>query len=374
MALVRKKMEKKPAGLTAKKGEVSEFPSPGTELAKVGPEIVVVDPTKEFSRTEIREAERLDDKVTKTIARMQKDLIAVGEMFEEIQRKGYHRAIINPETGQPFTRMDDYIRSRGGELGKSQVFQAMSIVRHLTSGPNPTVSKEDVREMPKDNAESLVRMKKAGMTITPELIQDAKTLPVHRFQSEIENLRPDLGQRAAVERGAHLDTAPEILVPRKFLLSGSVAAQLTKAIEIAKWLTDKEDGQRSFDDRVIGAIAAEFLSTYEAEWAQIQGNQEAEGEHNAQVYRDSLGPEAPVTDGFSDGFGVDIAADEEEDDADVVHQPEAQGTETEEAPVEKPFTPPATCIGITKAGTPCKSPAEGGSEYCTNHKSQASAA
>jgi hypothetical protein len=365
MALVRKKTEKKPAtGMTSKTAgkKVSEFPQPGTALAKVGPEIVV-DPKDNFTKTEMREAERLDEKVQKTIARMGKDLIAVGEMFEEIQSKGFHRAL-------GFNRMEDYIRSRGGELGKSQVFQAMSIVRNLTSGPNPTVSKEDVREMPKDNAEALVRMKKAGVTITPEIIQDAKTLPVHRFQAEIEDMSPNLGQRNAVERGEHLDASPEILVPRKFMLSGSVAARLAKAVIVADRLTKGNDPQQSFDDRVIEFIVADFLSEYEAEYEQAMGNDIAEGEHNATVYRDSLGPEAPAV--VEDGFGVDIAEDEEED-ADVVHQPEAEGTEAEETAVEKPFNAPAVCKGKTAAGTPCNSMAVKGTEFCFAHRNQAAA-
>jgi hypothetical protein len=346
MALVRKKTEKKPeAGLVSKGG---------TALAKVGPEIVVVDPKDKFTKTELREAERLDEKIVKTIARIGKDVIALGEMFEEIQRNGWHRAFLDPETGIPFRRMEDYIRSRGGDLGKSQVFQAMSIVRHLTSGPNPVVSKEDVREMPKDNAESLVRMKKAGVTITPELIQDAKTLPAHRFQTEIENMQPSLAQRNAVERGDHLDVAPEILVPRKFMLSGSVAARLAKAVIVADRLTRGNDPQQSFDDRVIEFIVADFLSEYEAEYEESVGNEIDQAEHNATVYRDSLGPAKSEV-------------------VHVVDSTQTEGAEAEAA-VAKPFNAPAICKGKTADGAACGSPAWKGTEFCYNHRTQAQVA
>jgi hypothetical protein len=320
MAIIRKKEAKKGTAAVAKKpkrgrpskkdaavNEAANVPvetgvkvaeevkeAPVTAIERVPPVVVLAPGADGYSKTFQREAQRLDEKIVKTLDRMQKDVTVLGEYFDEMHTKGYHRAL-------GYSRFEDYLRNRFPDaLSKSQVFQAMRIVRELTAGDNPAVSKEDVREMPKDNAEGLAKLKKAGHKITPQLIEDAKTLPIKRFQEEIVlPMTPERGGRAAADVDNSLAPAiepeQEVLVRRTFTLSGAVNSRLSKAVEIAKYLTrDAEaDRRESFDDRVINAIVAEFLSTYEADYAALMSQQERESQHAAQVTEDAIGPEVP---------------------------------------------------------------------------------
>jgi hypothetical protein len=257
-----------------------------TALARVDPNVAIDSP---YSKTFVREAQRLDERIVKTIERIQKDVIALGEMFGEMQTKGYHIAL-------GFSTFTNYLQARWPEQSKTQVFQAMRIVRELTQGDHPAVSKEDVREMPRNNAEGLAKLKSAGVEITPQLIEDAKTLPIRRFQEDI--VLPQLPEQAQRERardGLDLAPEPEIFVVRKFTLSGTVSSNLSKAIEVAKWLTSntEHDPKESFDDRVIDAIVGEFLSRYQADFEEIMRVERAKAMHAAQTTEDALGPDVP---------------------------------------------------------------------------------
>ena len=158
MAMLRKKEKKaavklprkspKPAPKAAAKpkaepkGEAKRpaAAAPGAALARQAP--AGLEPhTKSF----VREAEILDEKIGRQIERIQKDYVALGEMFLEMFKKWYHRAL-------GYGRFEEYLKARYPDQGKTQIFQNMRIVKELTAGDNPEVAREDVREMPRDYA------------------------------------------------------------------------------------------------------------------------------------------------------------------------------------------------------------------------------
>ena len=203
---------------------------PTTALARVeGTDI-----TEVHSKAVVRDAQRLDDKIVKTIERIGKDFVVLGEMFQEMQDKGYHRALINPETGKAFGQFKDYLAARYPDQSRTQVFQAMRIVRELTMGPNPTVSRDDVREMSRDNAEGLAKLKKAGRSITPELIAQAKTLPVYEFRTEVLGRNEPAQDDHRATGSLKTDLQPEIMVKRTFWIAGTTSSNLDKAVEIGQ--------------------------------------------------------------------------------------------------------------------------------------------
>ena len=355
---------KTPKKATAKKlsGDtpLAAKPESTTALARVeGTDI-----TEVHSKAVVREAQRLDDKIVKTIDRMGKDFVVLGEMFQEMQDKGYHRALINPETGKAFGQFKDYLAARYPDQSRTQVFQAMRIVRELTAGPNPAVSRDDVREMSRDNAEGLAKLKSAGREITPELITQAKTLAVHEFKSEVLG-RNELEMDPRSTGSRKTDLQPEILVKRTFWVSGLTSANLDKSIEIIKFLGEglERDKGQGLDDYIIGALTGDFLSAYAKDYEEMKRIDEAKAVHAVTMTEDAAGPER------ADEAEAEAAAVEGlvEEVLEEVTAADDQKTETAQA-FDAAIVP--DCIGKTKAGKQCKSPAVAGSEYCFNHRDQ----
>lgn len=322
------------AGQTVEIETDEEATSTETALAKIEDPVVVMvnKATPEgFTKAAVREAQRLDEKIVKTIDRLKKDYVVLGQMFNEMHKKGYHRAL-------GFNRFEDYMRDRYPDQGKSQVFQAMRVVRELgpgEDGSKPTVSDDDLREMPRDNAEGLAKLKKAGHTITPQLIEDAKTLPIKRFQEEI--LMPMTPERQAAAGEAAVPAAePEVMVRRAFTLSGSVASRLAKAVEIAEYISGGRQGTESFDDRVIDTIVGEFLSTYEADYEEMKKGQGREAHHRATVAQDEIGPEVPESEANEYRvLEVDVPELEEEQHVEEIAAPDSDTPEaTDEVAAE----------------------------------------
>jgi hypothetical protein len=319
---------------------------------------------EQFSKTVIREAQRLDEKIVRTIDRMGKDFVVLGEMFSEMQSTGYHRAIINPVTGRGYGMFPEYLKARYPDRSPTQIFQAMRIVRELTSGPNPSVSKDDVREMSRDNAEGLARMKKQGMEITPELIEQAKTLQVHRFKDEV--LLPsvlDIGARSAPQGTAELQA--EVQVKRVFYLAGTTNSNLDKAIEIIQFLGEghERDRGQSLDDYIISALVGDFLAAYAKDYEEMIRVRNAEAVHAITMTQDALGPEPP-----SEGSEDD--EDESEDDDDDKDEDDGENDE-EEAHVKTSGGESSAipiCHHTKDDGVRCGAPSVKNSRYCYFHK------
>lgn len=291
-------------------------------LQQISPEA----PASGLSKSFIKEAQKLDKWIVETIHRVGNDVISLGRAFLEVQTKGYHVAL-------GFKRAEDYIEARWPDQGKTQVFQAMRIVRELTTGDKPSVTEDDIRSMTKENAEGLAKLKKQGHAITPELIREAKTLPAKQFQDDVVLARsPELAQRAAARKGTHLDTVPEILVKRTTTFTSPVEAMRVKCFEICRWLNPTEGNrdEESFTNMAYSAIFAEFLSSYQAEFEQVMAEQEAQQLANAQNHSDRDGEMLIVEEVHAAELADEAAG--EEDNPDVANATEAteDGEETSE--------------------------------------------
>lgn len=309
-----------------------------------------------WSKTMIREAQRLDEKIVKTIDRVSKDFVVLGEMFQEMQDTGYHRAL-------GFGQFGDYLKARYPGRSTSQINQAMRIVRELTSGDNPTVSKEDVREMSRDNAEGLAKLKKQGLTITPELIEQAKSLPVYRFEAEVLGKSAlNLGQRKeAVAPGEVFEA--EVQVKRVFYIAGTTNSNLDKAIEIIKFLGEgiERDRGQSLDDYIVSALVGDFLASYAKDYEEMVTVRNNTAIHAATMTEDALGPESPS----------ESPEDEEDEDEEKGDEDEDEEDDDEEGEGHVKAAPGYTfalCHHIKGDGNRCQSPSLKNSEYCHFHK------
>lgn len=311
--------------------------------------------TEQWSKAMVREAQRLDDKIIKTIDRVEKDVVVLGEMFAEMHDSGYHRAL-------GFGQFPDYLAARYPNRSKSQIFQSMRIVRELTSGPNPAVSKDDIREMSRDNAEGLARMKKQGREITPELIEQAKTLPVYRFAEEVAGTNIlDMGQRSAPSASTS-ELQAEVQVKRVFYIAGTTNSNLDKAIEIIKFKGEghERDRGQSLDDYIISALVGDFLSAYGADYEEMLRVRNAEAIHAATLTEDRLGPDAAGED--------DDEEDDEDEDGDDDSEDEGGEDDDDSLEASGEETTIPICRHIKGDGNRCQSPTVKGGEYCFFHK------
>jgi hypothetical protein len=307
------------------------------------------------SKTFLRKAQRLDEKIISTIDRVEKDIIVLGEMFDEMQSTGYHRAL-------GFGMFPDYLKARYPDRSRTQIFQAMRIVRVLTSGPSPAVSKDDVREMSRDNAEGLARMKKQGREITAEHIAAAKTLPAYRFRDEIvEAQLLDIEKRSAPTATAELEV--EVQVKRVFYIAGTTNSNLEKAIEIILFLGEghERDRSQSKDDYIVGALVGDFLASYAKDYEEMKRVRNAEAVHAATLTEDAIGPE-PAESPEDDEEDPEEENDEDDDDSEDDDEEGKVKTSAAEATVI------SICEHIKGDGLRCQSPTLKNSRFCFFHK------
>jgi hypothetical protein len=240
----------------------------------------------------------------------------------------------------------------------------MRIVRELTSGDNPVVSRDDVREMSRDNAEGLVKLKKQGREITPELIEQAKTLPVYRFDAEVVRAQTlDLAGRASPRATEELEV--EVQVRRTFYISGTTNSLLDKCIDVIMYLGEgmERDKDQTKDDYIIGSLAGDFWSAYGKDYVEMMKVRDAKAVHAATLTEDAIGPE-PASDGTEDEEGDE--EEEEDDDKGEDDEDEEEEGHVKAAGVEG-YTY-SFCSHIKGDGKRCQSPSLKDSEYCYYHK------
>jgi hypothetical protein len=345
---IRKTTPRSTATATAKpkaKSPIATEHETTTDLATVAKGDLI----EQHSKIVVREAQRLDEKIVKTIDRIEKDFVVLGEMFAEMHDKGYHRAL-------GFGMFPDYLKARYPDRSRTQIFQAMRIVRELTSGENPAVSKDDVREMSRDNAEGLARMKKQGMEITPFLIEQAKTLPVHRFIEEVVEAQTlDMGKRSEPQATSEFEA--EVQVKRTFYIAGTTNSNLEKAIEIIMFLGEghERDRGQSKDDYIIGALVGDFLASTLKDYEEMMRVRNAEAVHAITMTEDAVGPE------------TDDDEDEDEDDAKSEDEGEDEDDD-DHLEVSGEATTIPICRHTKGDGVRCGAPSVKGSEYCFFHK------
>ncbi len=290
-ALASKKPKTTGRKATTAMSRIHEVPPAPAEIKRVDPAAIDL----RFQKA----AEKLDAKIVDKVRSIGVDFVELGGMFNEAKAKGYNVAL-------GFPVWSDYVEARTGK-SKTQVYQAMSVERELTSGDNPIVSKADVLQMPQETAETIVRLKKDNVTITPEIIEQAKTMSVTKFQSQVAYpASPRLATRAAANAGAPaarsntnadgtkiaevpsadaqpesesspLAAAGEVFIKQVWTLRSDTVADLKRSEAIARYVTRDADQSIPWQDRFLQSMCAEFIATWEAAYEEHRDDANAEG-------------------------------------------------------------------------------------------------
>ncbi len=135
-------------------------------------------PANKLSRSLVRKAKRFDRELRERWASFQADVIRIGELLLEIRDKRLYLAL-------GYENLQCYMQDALG-YGKSQAYEAMRIVRELTSGHQalPTAA---VSRMSRENAKRLIRLKECGVCITPQIVEAAQNLPEKQFEEQVEH-------------------------------------------------------------------------------------------------------------------------------------------------------------------------------------------
>ena len=284
-ALASKKPKTTGRKATTAMSRIHEVPPAPAEIKRVDPAAIDL----RFQKA----AEKLDSKIVDKVRSIGVDFVELGGMFNEAKAKGY-----NVPLGYPV--FSEYVEARTGK-SKTQIYQAMSVERELTSGDNPIVSKADVLQMPQETAETIVRLKKENVPITPEIIEQAKTMSVTKFQSQVAYpASPRLATRAAANAGeasARSNTTPtgtkieteggdpsplavtegEVFIKQVWTLRSDTVADQKRCEAIARYVTRDADQSIPWQDRFLQSVFAEFIATWEAAYEEHRADADAEG-------------------------------------------------------------------------------------------------
>lgn len=206
--------------------------------------------------------------------------VELGELALEFQKNAYHVAL-------GFARFDEYAENL---LHKSarQIYQAMRIVRRLTKGDKPVLSREEAANISRPNAELLIDLGERGVRITEPIKKAAMELSAPKFKETI--VEPTLRRRppaASTSTESHAEQSlvePERemgLVRERFGVE--TIAEYGEVMKIAMWAATAhpEDIDRAIPLREQGfkAILAEFRASLEPEYQEVMKSQvEAEEE------------------------------------------------------------------------------------------------
>ena len=198
--------------------------------------------------------------------------VTLGELFRENKDKGYHVA-------SGFNSFADYCEAKSGK-SKSQIYVAMDIVKQLTSGDKPLVSKDDLKEMTQGRTprrcpiwRSRARRSRRSWLTRPRLSRSVASKP-----RSCTNIDPVAAQKDAVKRGdsngasgiaGSATTTIKIVYE---LLPDTAAPAPSRVVEIAKYITRDGDKETPFIDKVLRSICAEYESTYAHEYEQAKAD------------------------------------------------------------------------------------------------------
>jgi hypothetical protein len=306
------------------KGKVTPIKPPAAEE-----KAMQIGPASALSPQFIREAKALDAKIIKEISNVGRGITALGRHFQEARDKGTYIPL-------GFKNLPDYIAARWPDQSKTQVYEAMRVVRELGSGDNPVVPEKDLNEMPATNASGLARLRSKGTRITPKLIDAAKTLSVTRFQEEIVMPKLSVSDRAkaAAKKGQSIAGASDVTMNLSYsqVRPETVAAMARCADIFRKIGYDPSiKPELKFEDQFLQALTAEFEATHAAEYESGLRDEEAEGQSRAVAASEAMGPavieeeetdidEAELESSDSgdsddgDDEDVDVDVDEEDDE------------------------------------------------------------
>jgi hypothetical protein len=188
-------------------------------------------------------AQKLHREIVAAASEVMKKWTALARKCLEFQEAKHYKHIKNPETGKMFTSFAQWVKFAFGN-SKSTLFAATRILRELEG----LVLDEDLAEMTKENAETLVEAKNAGEEITPELVDAAKKEPAREMRKRIASVSPIDKKQPTVK-------AP-VLGP--FHVTEKTATDFQRAMAIAAEKTATEEGEE--EDRALGFIARHFLA------------------------------------------------------------------------------------------------------------------
>lgn len=222
-------------------------PRKAMALAELQPDT----PTAQLSMSFLNEAKKLDQELRETWKTIQKDVVRVGEILLEMKTKRMHIALGYPN-------FENYVQDACGQ-SKTQAFEAMRIVRELTTGP-AALPAAAVSRMSRENAKRVIRLKEYGVRITHQIVEAAQTLPEKQFLEDIEY--------PALKKQGVAPTEGAVLCRQTLVLPGEILDQLLHAHEIMKWMSRDDQRDLPLDQKAWQMMAVEIISTYGAEYEQ----------------------------------------------------------------------------------------------------------
>jgi hypothetical protein len=225
---------------------------------------------KPLTKAFIAKAQANDQKIDDTLETIGRGWSSLGELFSENKASGYHVAL-------GFASFADYSESKAGK-SKSQVYQAMALVKELSSGPNPTIPREELGSITQENAKALVVMKKKHIEITPAMVTQAKQMPAKQFASDVVHpLVPAEAAKAAAARGTTVAGTADVQIRLTYTVNAETAAMMSNAEEIVRYVqAEKIDGQ-NFHDTFLQAMCFEVFSAHKAEYDLHKQEENAQG-------------------------------------------------------------------------------------------------
>jgi hypothetical protein len=260
--------------------------SPGTKLAVVPKSTPAVKDTLEpiITPSFKKAAAENDAAITKTLDIIGKTWVSLGELFAESKAKGYHVAL-------GFKSFADYCEAKSGK-SKSQVYMAMEVVKELTSGEKPVVTKDDLHQMTQENAAAVTKLKQKGVKITPTIIDQAKNLSADSFRTKVVHKHdPVSEQKDAVKKGTTIAGSKTTTIRITYEMLPETAASMHRCSEIARYVTRDGDKETPFTDRFLQSMCAEYESANAAEYESAKAEEEAKGVNAAITTMAEAGPE-----------------------------------------------------------------------------------
>lgn len=162
-----------------------------------------------------------------------------------------------------YPNFENYVQDACGQ-SKSSAFEAMRIVRLLTTGPG-ALPPAAVSRMSRENAKRLITLKEHGVRITPQIVEAAQTMPEKQFLEDIEY--PALKKKGVAPAEGIMLGRYTLVLPKEIL------DQLLYAHEILKARVRDVDSSQAIYEKAWEIMAAEIISAFGAEYEQEKARQ-----------------------------------------------------------------------------------------------------
>jgi len=193
----------------------------------------------------VAKAKAAHDEIVKEVQEISSRWTKLARKVEEFREKNYHQAITNPKTGKPFRNFAKWAKSVFGK-SESTIFAHARLVRQLTG----VLRDEDMEGTRKENLEQMVRLKKAGK-LDSAAVEAGKKLPARSFRKEVEQRLPAEDRRPVLEQ----------IGP--YQVSAATAEHFGRALTVAEWVVEEDDGELPVRDRALEALATSYLEGHQ---------------------------------------------------------------------------------------------------------------